>query len=98
MQSILYRAAQRAFQQGRTEREFAEAAERHETVFWLCVLAGVLLWWLADRQLAAIPIAVAVWCAYRWILDRQIQRHIASCKHPAPESSGSADGAKQRRI
>ncbi|MET0657298.1 MAG: hypothetical protein ABW110_03965 [Steroidobacteraceae bacterium] len=97
MQSIHYRAAQRAFQQGQTEREFAEAAQRHEKAFWLCVLAAAMLWWLANWQWAVLAMMVAARFGYCSFAEKRIQRHIANCKHPAPKHVMDVGGAEAQR-
>ncbi|MGH7485160.1 MAG: hypothetical protein ACREMY_06085 [bacterium] len=59
------RFAGHAFLSGKRARQFEVAAQQHAKAFWLLLIVGGIVWWLAGWEWALVPAALAAWTAFK---------------------------------
>jgi hypothetical protein len=73
---FLKRIAEKSYLQGHKSSEFAVAAQGHADAFWWPLIAAGAVWWFAGWKWALLPLAVAVWWAFKSMSATIIKQHM----------------------
>lgn len=80
-----------------TAADFDRAAQRHANTFWFCLVVAGVVWWFAGWW-AAIPGAVAVWCAVSSIGATRAGMHLRRGTYKVwNPNNGAPDGDAANR-